>query len=402
MPIPPPGDAAIEGTKTHKVGEVALTTDCEPVELLGTMLTCHQTDEKGEEYPIEFEVTAEQVAGATVFTEYVNEIKSAAADPLLLVEEDISTEYFEHTTGECIPVGCHSDVLLLDLCRTLHIADYKNGRIPVGALNNTQLAQYSIGAIARLSRKFRKFEHPGLHVDSWYPRRMELTIVQPNAPVGHDVETWIIDDMEAHLNKWVDHIKNRLFWHQIPGEYVMGPQCEWCQGLPVCPAVISETLMFSDRSVESMYEVTPRQLAELLTRKPHIEKLLKSLDDTATKRIATQGKQAIPGFKQVSQTKRYKNWIKEAEAGLRDLGLTPEVMFKEDTLNTPTHVLAYCKKHDLGVEKDIKKLFNLTPKTYTYIVPESDPREESEKTDDFEGHFKTKGGDADAWADLID
>jgi hypothetical protein len=416
-PISPPDEPAIQGTKVHRVGEVALKEAGDPANLLGEELTCQQTDKNGDEYDINFIVTGEMVEAVSHYTDFVFDILERHPEAMMWVEEDLTIDFPVLADGDddrgTVKVGAHADCIIFVPGVAIWVIDYKNGVVQVDPENNGQLVTYLIGAISFVAEKLREEEwimDPAEQLDEWYPKRAELTIVQPNAFTEYYAQTWEIDDPHPVISKWVPKIKDMLSKvEENAGVYVLGSQCTWCDGLVNCPGVWEEAAMFSERSEKSMYKLTSQQISKLLEKKEAISKLMEKLNEIAESRIMVQGDDAIPGFKRVYMTKKYKSFKPGAEDELLEMGFDEADIWDKPKLASPAAIHAKRKQYKWkDAKKEVDALVTENPKNYFYVVPESDKRPLASEIDgnDFEEFYEgakdTNGGDSDAWGDLLD
>ena len=195
--------------------------------------------------------------------------------------------------GESMIFGT-ADIMLLRE-NTITIIDYKNGRIPVEAMNNWQLLIYLVGAAQEYNWKFEKYTG---------------TIVQPNSLDGPTVSSMSLSRNELlrfrdeELILAVRRAQQALVTNDLnavrlkPGDY-----CKFCPSLAICPAVRA---IAKEQALISHFGDTPNtpddmeDFASILHWKPILVAWLHEVERMAKDELSS-GKE-IPGFKLVAKS----------------------------------------------------------------------------------------------------
>lgn len=201
--------AADEGTAAHKLAELALTNETDPIVY------------EGEEYKgVVF--SEEMVGEVRKYTEFVSRLAETTGGDILIEQKlDISG-----ITGEVGAKGTADAVILTS--EELIVIDLKYGRgVEVAAVDNRQLRIYALAAL----------EEYRIHVT-----QVRLIIFQPRM---NNYPEWVvpIDDLlqfGAEVAAAAAHTR-AANPPRIPGE----KQCKWCNGKATCPeleAYVDEAL----------------------------------------------------------------------------------------------------------------------------------------------------------------
>jgi len=231
------GKAALLGTAAHFFGEYCLRTGYHPKsEFLGVFIhlnkygnayqmavtsdtTCPghsgvsielDAHRPTKQHPHVFEINQKMVGAVSVYVDLARGIYQKYPKHDTLIEQKFELNY---------DMGGSADLVII-AGEKLFVIDYKNGHMPVDAVNNPQLAMYAIGAYRSL---------PTTSIVS----QITVAIVQPNSE-GPNVKTWHMS--LAELIEWENKINNaRARCESHPYEYNMGDWCQWCAGSPKCP-----------------------------------------------------------------------------------------------------------------------------------------------------------------------
>lgn len=175
-----PGEAAQRGTAAHTLGETCLERWHEPHQYLGV----HIAADVGTKYERSFKVDAAMADGVAVYVALVNRLA-----PYAEIQAGTVTRHLEKKL--LLPwiadeLGGTSDCRILDRrTATLHVLDYKNGRIGVEPKRNPQLLIYALGAAHGM--------------DGTQVKTVTLWIVQPNGE-GKAEKEWSLS--LAELRAW--------------------------------------------------------------------------------------------------------------------------------------------------------------------------------------------------------
>jgi hypothetical protein len=136
---------------------------------------------------------------------------------LLLVEQRFSLEELRQGM-----FGTNDALLYHRPTGLLRVYDFKNGVVPVDAVENPQLMYYAIGAV---------LAHPTLPISE-----VELVIVQPNGRYGDKVKRWRLDVLDllefaSVLGKAVDATR------ADDPPFAAGAWCKYCPAAPGCDAL---------------------------------------------------------------------------------------------------------------------------------------------------------------------
>lgn len=154
-----PTKYAAEGTIAHKICELSLRENKNPIDYLGTK---HEAD------GFSFTVTKDMVEACNVYVDYIRQ-------ELEVDGTEIEIEVKCPLTSLEIPGldGGTSDCVLINRSiKTISVIDYKHGSgVAVEADNNTQLMQYGLGAILKYLNEESEAQD----------YLVEMTVVQPRA-----------------------------------------------------------------------------------------------------------------------------------------------------------------------------------------------------------------------------
>jgi hypothetical protein len=281
--------AGLRGTSAHALLEHSLKTGKPPQMFKGRKFGSFVAD-------------SEMVDAVDLALDYIMQFLTGTAKLYTELEVPIAE----------IDGGGHVDVALADR-DVLHVFDYKNGRHRVSPVENKQMMLYAIGAQRLLKYK---------------GSRVVLHIVQPNAnsAVGEAWDTTVVD-----ILKWAEAVVVPAM-DEIRGKRgVFRPcdkACHWCPGKGECKARAMDVIQTTRADflpthaikgsiTASMTEqLTPADLAYVLTRRKAVADWLKSVE-VAASRLASASK--LPGYKLVAG-KGGRAWNENADAVLAPLG----------------------------------------------------------------------------------
>lgn len=260
-------DAEI-GTAAHWVGSESLLGNGDPFDFIG------QTAPNG------IVITADMVEAVATYTDHVHSVIPANHQPITERTMDIS-----RVDPRC---GGTPDCWWFDQkTLTLHLWDFKHGRIPVSAYENWQGIAYLIGVLDLLTGG--KALHEGDRT------KCVFYIVQPNA-VDHrpTVRMWRVNavDLRPYLNKLQYQIaKSR----EDSPEFVTGPHCYKCLARGKCQADIGAVARAIEYTTQDHpATATPERIALELKLLRRCSKLIKERLELIEAQAETLP--AVPGF----------------------------------------------------------------------------------------------------------
>ena len=196
--------------------------------------------------------------------------------------------------------------------RTLHVVDFKYGRVAV-SVDTPQLMVYAVGAAQRLGKLVYVADEIVLH------------IVQPRAG-GVTSKTISLHE----LLQFATQIKRAVRDAELPdAPLVAGDHCRYCPAAAQCPALKSQALTiaqqdFMDTPAVFSAPPPPEQLpnevlGDLLEKMPILESWIGAMKAHAQQELE-QGRD-VPGFT-LAPSRTHRTWTseKEAEEALRDRG----------------------------------------------------------------------------------
>lgn len=300
--------AAAEGTAAHKLAELTLLNDTDPVVY------------EGESFDgVEF--TSDMVREVRKYTEFVRDLVASTGGELH-VEVGLP---IGHLTGEDDAAGT-SDVVIITP-RELIVVDLKYGRgVEVFADDNRQLKIYGLGAL----RRFGFTEAQGV-------KEVRLVIAQPRL---NNWSEWTIsvEDLERFAIE-VGEAAGASTDVRVPGE----KQCRWCAGKADCPELREYTLTalgaisFDDVSkvtVASVSTLSAEELGLIASKLDLIDSWAKAVWGKLGLALETQD---VPGWKLVAGKQGNRAWADEAEAEakLKSMKLKQDEMYAR-SLISPT------------------------------------------------------------------
>lgn len=281
--------AADEGTLAHNVLEATMLTGIDPLEL---------ERYGGEDVP---EDMRRCVAHAV---NYVHRWQAAHPDGRVYTEQRLDPGQLIGRE-DCFGT---SDIIMVDCApetRSLEILDYKHGRKPVPAKENTQLKLYAVGALLEF---FTNRDQKAVSV--------KLVIVQPRVQTDFHPE-W--DTTGAELIEWMKLVvakATKASDNGPDGKRTAGDHCRWCPASGTCRELASEVFRVAamefkpqEDGPDTQQPVPPAELdAEevyyALTYASLIEGFLDGIYKSA-QRLLLDGHD-MPGWKLVYRRNRYK------------------------------------------------------------------------------------------------
>ena len=168
-------------------------------------------------------MTAKEIASARLCVRYVEDRLKVLKRAKMFPERkyDLSNVYDA-------PLGGTSDVTIIENRGVLEIVDYKNGRIFVSAIDNSQLKIYALGAYYAFRSKY-KF------------KKIRVTIVQPNATILDGPirsEEFSVEDLLLWERKVLVVALGYIRSKKAPLVPDKMKQCYWCEAKPHCTAYL--------------------------------------------------------------------------------------------------------------------------------------------------------------------
>lgn len=381
-PEPPGGQAANDGTRTHALLERAILFEfvnkegvCGPAPYYGTTIT----DEFGT-----YTVDLERAQRVNVALEYIRSRVAELGNVEVIPERRVHPDGF---VGRADMSGT-VDVQIRSK-HVLEITDYKDGMHPVSAVDNPQLEQYAIGALAEIPADL-------------YPKMVRMTIVQPKLAVKGMPPITSHEIPVAELLAKVEVIKAQAAATDdpnaplVPGE----SQCKYCRAKGACPALAAKAMsevnvMFGPVTpvlpdvLEPAHQAANQnpeamsndQLRQLLEAEPLLKQLMEGAKAEVQRRL--EAGQAVPGFKLVNGRGTRKWALPEEEIAkkLKGMGVPKEAIF-ETKLVSPAAAekLVWEKKGEM-VQLSKIQIERLNKEYVTTVVgkptvaPESDSRQ---------------------------
>lgn len=262
------GPAAIDGTHTHKLLEVAVTSMMHPSNWLGQVLTSDYGS---------FTVDQERVDRASIAYDYIKQ----------RIEEHPGCKVYPEEKVDAGAWFGRNDIrgtadVRIQTPDYLEVIDYKDGMNPVEAKENLQLILYALGGMrSGLPKK----------------KHIRLTIVQPKVAFKGKppIDFWDID--EDVLFSFAEKIVTAARATDdpnaplIPGEI----QCRYCKH-KACPARVSHALkesgimfnnidMAKEAANKEPTELTNDQIREIVESAPMLRQMLDAVEDEALRRL---------------------------------------------------------------------------------------------------------------------
>lgn len=299
--------AAAEGTAAHKLAELTLLNDTDPVVY------------EGESFEgVTF--TSDMVGEVRKYTEFVRDLVAATGGELH-VEVELP---IDHLTGEDGAVGT-SDVVILTPTELI-IIDLKYGRgIEVYADGNKQLKIYGAAALRKFSGKVGTVT------------QVRLIIAQPRLSNWSE---WTLSVEElGHFAVEVGAAALASTDLRVPGE----KQCRWCAGKADCPELRAYTLAaMGELSFEDVSKTTVTGALAMQLPAEDLGLLASKLDliDSWVKAVwaklyLTLETEDVPGWKLVSGKMGNRAWSDEvvAEALLKSMKLKHDERYDKSVIS---------------------------------------------------------------------
>lgn len=277
-----------------------------------------------------------------------------------------------------------ADVIAVNAAqRELIVADYKNGRKPVNAVENTQMMLYAGGALLQFEAV--------VDIDT-----VRMVILQPEsgAPKEHavpvaELKAWLtsrarsgassvlLAEQTSRGDDWTDTFLRS------------GDHCQWCKAKATCPALAGEVMVTTQGAAtlpvtaEDFDDLTPRKpgtdtsadfLANALSKVDLIEDWCKAVRAEVERRLIAG--EPVPGYKLVPGKKGARAWAdaEQAETLLKTFRLKQEEMY-DFKLISPTSAEKLAKAETIG-KRQWPKLQALITQSEgkPHVAPATDPR----------------------------
>lgn len=272
-----PSPAAEEGTRAHALAERCLREGLDPHALVDA----------------EDSEAVDMADNVALYLECVRQLTAPQGSELHVEQRVDLTKYVPDGFGT-------ADAVIYDSSgKSLYVVDYKNGRTPVAAEENTQLRCYALGALEA---------YPEGAVD-----RVFTVIVQPRSGGVKDGDVLTTDELRHWGETVLAPAAQRASAPDaelVPGE----TQCQWCDARATCPALAAKVL--SDAEINHPFAgrtepLTPAEVAALLPSVGLAETWAKAVREEATAMLR-RGEE-VPGYKMVAGKKR-RRWRDEKAA----------------------------------------------------------------------------------------
>lgn len=275
MPEEQASEAAIEGTTAHALAELVASD-----RIADADLTAYDLEMVDGAYLYKEAITANPCD--TIYTERKLDLGG-------LIPEGY---------GTCDAIATH---LRADGYTDLYIYDYKYGKgVEVQAEDNYQLAIYASGAL----------HDAEIITDSTKICNVIMTIVQPRIE-GEKVKEWAVT--YDYLMDWLSlHVQEQAKEaYEGTGSAVRGDWCRWCRAKAICRVQADAVPPLPDlrRPADTL---TEEEQASYLLYADDAIKWLKALQDYATERAVSEGKQ-WPGM-MLAEGRSVRAWTDEEQA----------------------------------------------------------------------------------------
>lgn len=402
--------AADTGTAAHEMGENCLLKGITPEDFVAQHPKDYITVRGSDDKIIKIPITEKMVQDVTMYTNTIWSDVAELEEDLgveaqIYVEEEFSLNWlfddatFEELADRMVESDHYPDVddefEAEELLRTwltmfgtndcsvvypgkaLYIYDYKNGRWPVPAENNTQFLYYAVGAA---------------QVHNWDFEYVEMMAVQPNSMDSDKVPRWRITIDE--LREWAAIFKecaiNTIFH---PDVFNTGEHCHFCPARGLCKkqhddAMEAAQLDFeddfgvveADESDDSEIiqigenQITANQMKKILDNADFIKNFVSAVQHAAFNQL-NSGNNGIKhqiGQKLVYKKKNraYNTPESEIIAYCED-----ELLLEREEISAPGKLLAMSKLEAIIGSDEIEQ-FVERPDPELIMVPMDDKREE--------------------------
>lgn len=284
-----PSEAALQGTAAHALAEHKLRR---ALKQQSKRPVSEYEDDQMDTYTDDY---------VSYVLEQYEQAKQVTSGAVIYIEQHLD---FSHV----VPGGFGTGDCLIVADGTLHVIDLKYGLgVLVEAEWNPQMMLYAIGALALF--------------DALYDiEQVALTVFQPRR---ENISTWTISVTE--LNKWAEQTLKPAaeLAANGEGEFCAGYWCQFCRIASTCRARAKANLELAKYEFTPPAELSPAEVADVLTRIPGLTKWATDVQDYALSQ-ALSGER-YEGFKLVAgrSIRKYTDETAVAEAakaaGYRDI-----------------------------------------------------------------------------------
>ena len=347
------GPHAREGTAAHLLGELCLTENRDPADLIGQFLA---VDDEGT-----IEVTADMAEAVEVYVKWGRNIIENKGDGHVYLERSFNMDALNPPEEMR---GSADFVALLPAVRTLVVGDYKHGRGHVVEVKgNKQTRYYALGALLSLPPE----EVKGLD-------RVQMTIVQPRAfhPDGPIRSETV--GLEEILDYAEDILQAAKAAQEASAQPVPGDHCLFCRAASSCPAKAERALAVARDEftaellppVETLpVETVAAMVAQIEPKLELVESWLKAAKKSLQEKL--EAGDSVPGFKLVAKraTRIWSNPEKVKQWALLDAGLKESDVYTTPELISPAQMEKLVGKKNLPAEltSSVSSGYTLAPES---------------------------------------
>lgn len=282
------GDAAIDGTGSHVLLELCVTSSKPAVEYIGQTI-----GEGHEDRPQGWVVDADRAARVQIALDYV--ARRQTEEVFFQTQSEIQSNP-GYWFGRDDWYGT-SDIVLSGP-EVLEVIDYKDGQGYVSEKNNPQMVAYAYGMLAPYLFHNKDMTAPA--IGNCAIKRIRMTIIQPktNNPIRCEeigpAELYSRAKTLLEAAKGTDNPNAPL---------IEGPWCTWCKHGRAgnCSAKAEkagngfEVLQQLDTGSLIVSTMSSDQLADLMDVKPIIDKLFKQVEEEVDRRL-TETPGSVPRY----------------------------------------------------------------------------------------------------------
>jgi hypothetical protein len=282
----PPTDASRKGTAAHELAQKCLDSGDDATDYIGLTYAGEPVDQ----------------AMAEAVQMYLDDCRSLPED--VASERMVEVQFDLSKLHPPAPMYGTADFVAYDpLTATLYVRDYKNGFLPVDAVDNPQLKYYALGAMLKLNKPVM---------------RVEVTICQPNG-VGASIKRDTFN-AQGHdgLRVWGYQLMEHARATQEPdAPLVAGDWCSktFCPARGKCPAHTSQALAIAQAEFggpPAVAVLTPEELGAVLSKLDLLRAWIKDVEAAAVGEL--NAGRDVPGWKLIEKESNRDSWTDEAEA----------------------------------------------------------------------------------------
>lgn len=315
--------------------------------------------------------------GVMLYVEHLRTTVEYMVDPRVFLEQVVKLNG-EKGTSDCI---------IIDGV-TLHVMDYKNGRVAVrlkeGDEYNSQLMIYAASALKKYDKK-GDIQTVVMHV------------VQPNSPDVDQIQS--VQILADDVRKWGDIVHKAAIkaTKEKNAPLTTGEWCRFCPAAGKCPALLAQVNDIAAADFAAVAQpvlppvgsLTIAQVANVMKWAPILDAFVAAIMARA---LDEMSKGALyPGFKLVRK-KTNREWPGNIETSQALLDkLSEAIGLRGHTINiSQEHLLAPRKlaspKQVEGISKQLKEAvarLAIKPEGDLAVAPDSDPRDPVQPANDF-------------------